>query len=170
MLNAIIYAYPDRDGSPGNLLAHANRHLFAKRLEGTFVTAFLAMYDPADRTLTYARAGHNPPLLKDAGPGGRIVRLDSVGGVPLGIMDEVEFEDGKIQLRPGQTLVMYTDGIPESLSPQREMFGLAGIEQPLYQCSGEPACVVNSITTALKAHEAGLRPGDDQTIVAVRVD
>ena len=70
----------------------------------------------------------------------------------------------------GQTLVMYTDGIVEALNPQREMFGLEGIERALTKCSGEADCVINSITTALKEHEAGVRPGDDQTLVAIRFD
>ena len=50
------------------------------------------------------------------------------------------------------------------------MFGVKGIEEALEKCSGEPACVVNSINSALKVHEAGVRPGDDQTIVAIKVD
>ena len=65
---------------------------------------------------------------------------------------------------------MYTDGITEAMNSKREMFGLEGIERALHECSGEPACVVQSITTALRAHEAGVRPGDDQTIVAVKVE
>lgn len=170
MLNAIIYAYPrERKDGPGPVLEYANRHLFSKRLEGTFVTAFLAVYDPLDRSLVYANAGHNPPLIKDAGSGGPVKRLDQVGGIPLGVMDDGVFENGKIMLEPGQTLVMYTDGITEAMNPQREMFGTAGIEQALHLCSGEPDCVINSINTALRQHEAGVRPRDDQTIVAVKV-
>lgn len=171
MLNAILYAYPYREGDgPASVLAYANEHLYAKRLEGTFVTAFLAQYNPATRELTYARAGHTPPLLKNpASSDGSVARLDAVGGIPLGVLDNTAFENATITLQPGQTLVMYTDGITEAMSPRGEMFGVEGIERALEQCSGEPACVVNSLTTALREHEDGVRPADDQTIVAVKV-
>jgi sigma-B regulation protein RsbU (phosphoserine phosphatase) len=173
MLNAILYAYPhDRTGKdgPAQVLEYANCHLYSKRLEGTFVTAFLAVYDPTTRLLTYARAGHNPPLLKNAGSGGTVQRLDGVGGIPLGVTDDVKFDTGVVELKHGQTLVLYTDGITEAMNPYRDMFGVTGIELALELCSGEPACVVNSITTALRAHEAGARPRDDQTIVAIKVE
>ena len=170
MLNTLVYAYPRRGAGPGDVFAFANRHLYSKRLEGTFVTAFLGVYDPRDHKLYYARAGHNPPLVKNAGSGGAVTRLDSVGGIPLGIADEVKYEDSVVQLRPGQTIVMYTDGITEAMNPQREMFGVEGIERALQICSGEPACVVNSINTALRDHENGVRPNDDQTIVALKID
>jgi sigma-B regulation protein RsbU (phosphoserine phosphatase) len=170
MLNAILYAYPPSAQGPGDVLRFANRHLAAKRLEGMFVTAFLAGYHPPTRTLGYACAGHNPPLLKNPGSGGEVRRIDDVGGVPLGVLDDVEYQAGRLVMQPGQTLVMYTDGIVEAMNPQREMFGVEGIERALHACSGEPECVINSITTALREHEAGVRPADDQTIVAVKVE
>jgi sigma-B regulation protein RsbU (phosphoserine phosphatase) len=170
MLNAILYAYPSSAQGPGDVLRFANRHLAAKRLEGMFVTAFLAGYHPPTRTLGYACAGHNPPLLKNPGSGGEVRRIDDVGGVPLGVLDDVEYQTGRLVMQPGQTLVLYTDGIVEAMNPQREMFGVEGIERALHACSGEPDCVINSITTALREHEAGIRPADDQTIVAVKMD
>lgn len=170
MLNTLVYAYPRRGAGPGAVFEFANHHLHSKRLDGMFTTAFLAVLNPKDRTLVYARAGHNPPLLKNPGAGGAVAVLDAVGGVPLGILDDVKFEDGVMQLQPGQTLVLYTDGITEALNPQGEMFGVEGIARALEQCTGEPECVINSVTTALRAHEAGMRPRDDQTIVALKID
>jgi len=170
MLNSILYAYPHDDHGAGAVLRYANRHLHSKQMEGTFVTAFLGSLDVESHTFTYANAGHPPPLLKNPGPGGSVTRLNAVGGIPLGILNDVQFEDGTVQLRPGQTLVLYTDGINEAMNPQGEMFGIAGIERALEECTGEPSCVVQSITTALKEHQAGQRPSDDQTIVAVKIE
>jgi phosphoserine phosphatase RsbU/P len=170
ILNTLLYAYPRSGQGPGALFEFANQHLFSKRIDGTFVTAFFAALNPKDHTLVYARAGHNPPLIKNAGAGGSVIRVDDVGGLPLGIVDDATYDMGTRNLNPGQTLVLYTDGITEAMNPQREMFGVEGIERALHECSGEPACVVNSIMTALRAHEAGARPGDDQTIVALKVE
>ena len=65
--------------------------------------------------------------------------------------------------------MLYTDGITESTNAKDEMFGIEGIERALEQCTGEPDCVVGSINEALRAHEGGLKPSDDQTIVAMKV-
>ncbi|MEE8154765.1 MAG: PP2C family protein-serine/threonine phosphatase, partial [Phycisphaerales bacterium] len=170
MLHAILHAYPHRPDSAAEVLDHANRHLASKQIESSFVTAFFALYDPPTRRLTYARAGHNPPLLKNPGSGGSVDRLEAVGGVPLGVLDETTYEEAQIELQPGQTLVLYTDGITEARSPDGAMFGVGGIERALIDCTGDPDCVVQSITDPLRDHEAGVRPNDDQTIVAIRVE
>ncbi|MCA9296985.1 MAG: SpoIIE family protein phosphatase, partial [Phycisphaerales bacterium] len=140
MLHAILHAYPHMPGGPGEVLTHVNTHLARKQLESSFVTAFLAIYDPPTRTLTYARAGHPPPMLKDPGPGGTVRRLDAVGGVPLGILNDARFEDASVTLEPGQAVVMYTDGITEGMNHDHRMFGVAGVERALTNCSGEPDC------------------------------
>lgn len=167
MLNSILYAYPTLPEGPAELLTFANRHLCAKRIEENFVTAFMAFYDPETRILSYARAGHPPALLKS--PNAPLRQLDEGGGLPLGVIEDTTYEEHSITLKPLQTLVLYTDGIAESINIEEKMFGIPGIEQSLVDCSGEPDCVVGSIMNALRQHEGGVRPNDDQTIVAIQV-
>ncbi len=168
MLHAILHAYPHEARGPAEMLVHANEHLSSKRIESSFVTAFLGVYDPMTRTLTYARAGHDPPLVRLAGRNGDVRKLDAVGGVPLGVLHPVTYEEATVELSPGQTLLLYTDGITEARSPDGAMFGLERVEGGLASCDGEPSAVVRSITGLLARHAAGVRPGDDQTIVAIR--
>jgi sigma-B regulation protein RsbU (phosphoserine phosphatase) len=153
------------------VLEHANHHLFTKRIEHRFVTALFAIYDPETRRLRYARAGHNPPVwMRPATAGGwDMAHLDRVGGVPLGILEEVSYEEATITLDPGQTILFYTDGITEAVSPEGRMFGITGIENSLTECTGEPDCAIDHITSTLKHHEKNVRPTDDQTIVVMRV-
>jgi sigma-B regulation protein RsbU (phosphoserine phosphatase) len=171
MMRAIFDAYPREPEGPAEVLEHANRHLFAKRIEDRFVTALFAIYDPETRRMTYARAGHNPPvwMRPGRGAGWDMARLDAVGGVPLGIADDVSYEESSITLDPGQTLVLYTDGITEALSPQGKMFGVKGIQHSLTECTGDPQCAIEHITTTLKHHEKNIRPTDDQTLVVMKV-
>ena len=129
MVHAILHTYPRFPDRPGEVLAYLNHHLMQKQLDGAFITALLAFYNPADRSLTYARAGHPPALVKPAGVGGRLRSLDDVGHVPLGILEDAAYEDSRVTLHPGETLVLYTDGITEALGPDRQMFGVEGIEQ-----------------------------------------
>ncbi|MCZ6836862.1 MAG: PP2C family protein-serine/threonine phosphatase [Planctomycetota bacterium] len=174
MLNAILYAAPDDLEGPGEVLAFANRHLVDKGFDGTFVTAILTHYCPGTRKLVYARAGHPPLVHMTPAPQGNgeppiLTRLEEVGGVPLGVLRDVIYEDATVQLKPGDSVVFYTDGITEALSPQGKMFDVKGIEQSLTECTGEPDCVISHITNSLKEHEAGVRPSDDQTIVVMKI-
>ncbi len=167
MLNAILYAYPTPPERPSELLNYANKHLCDKRVEHSFVTALMAIYDPPTRRFMFSRAGHPPAIIKT--PGSPLVHLDRGGGLPLGVLEDVVYNDEEVTLEPGQTVVLYTDGISESISPGREMFGIQGIDAALEGCTGEPDCVIKSITQAMRTHEAGEQPGDDQTIVAMKV-
>ncbi len=180
MLHAILHCYVPSEGhgqlgghgahgaiDPAALLEFANDRLLAAGLEGNFVTAFVGILDPATGILRYSNAGHNPPRLKD-GMSGKIVALDDAATVPLGIMDDLEARCGEVQLRPGDTLVLYTDGITETFSPDKELFDVKGLDAALVQCSGQPDCVVESIHKALFEHRGSATRDDDQTIVAVR--
>ncbi len=170
MLHAILHAYPSMPKGPAEVLEHTNRQLCAKRIESSCVTAFFAIYDPKSRELRYASAGHNPPLVKSPGSGGAVVRLDEVGSVPLGVMEETIYEEATVTLGKGQSLVLYTDGIVEASCPGGDMFGVAGLELALTACTGEPQCVIGSIADALRCHEADVKPSDDQTLVILRLD
>ncbi|MCC6581052.1 MAG: SpoIIE family protein phosphatase [Phycisphaeraceae bacterium] len=167
MVHAILHTYPRCPSGPGEMLEHVNRHLCAKRIESSFVTALLAFFDPRLRTLTYARAGHPPAILKH--PDGDVRRLDDVGSYPLGIDDDARYEQQTVDLRRGQTLVFYTDGITESCDPHGRMFGVEGVEQAARQCDGDPGCTVSTIFQSLRNHEHGARPADDQTLLAMQV-
>ena len=83
---------------------------------------------------------------------------------------DVIYETDTLQLHPGQSLVFYSDGITEALSPAGKMFGVAGIERSLIECTGEPDCAIQHITESMRKHEAGVRPNDDQTIVVMKLE
>ncbi len=169
MFHAILHTYPTCPAGPGVLLEHANRHLCAKRIQQSFVTALMVFYEPGTRRLTYARAGHPPALLKSFPQTAPGVLLDAVGEIPLGIDPRIKYHDGEVVLQPGQTLMLYTDGITEARTAQGQMFGIEGIEQSLSTCTGEADCAVNHIVSALRRHQMGVRPQDDQTVVAIKV-
>lgn len=171
MVESMLASYPITPDTTGQVFEYLNQHLCAKRIFSTFVTAFTALYDPDTRTLTYSRAGHPPPLLRKPSSNGQVdvVELDAVGGLPLGIMPEETYADATIQLEPGQTLTMYTDGITETRSPDGTFFGTEGIINAMRACSGEADCAVDTVMQHVRQHEAGTKPQDDQTMVVMRV-
>ena len=98
-----------------------NRYACANSLGGLrFTTAFFGELDLASRTLRYIRAGHNPPVLRQAA--GALERLD-VGGLPLGIMASARFEQGSVTLYSGDLLVVFTDGVTEAENERQEEYG-----------------------------------------------
>jgi serine phosphatase RsbU (regulator of sigma subunit) len=169
MLHSILSTFPTDPEHPGDVLEYANRHLADKQIESAFVTAFLGFYNPNRHTLQYARAGHPPALVFDSNSHA-VFQLDDVGNVPLGIIDHVQFEFAEYQLKPGQTVILYTDGITEAKNPAGEMFGVEGIQASLADCSGAPDCAINHIKSSLVEFEAGVRPKDDQALLVFRRD
>ena len=81
------------------------------------------MLDPAAGTLTYSRAGHNPPRLARAGDG-TVASLDRAGGLPLGILGDQAYDQATVSLAAGDLLLLYTDGITEAMPGRgdRELF------------------------------------------------
>ncbi len=177
MLHAILHSLvstPDaRDAtSPDGVMRYANARLLEAGLEGSFVTAFFAIYDPATRVMRYARAGHNPPLLKrpaGSGHGPTSTFLDAGGGPPLGLFEDYEVACEQIQLAAGDTLILYTDGITEAFNSSREMFGPARLMEAVGACPCAPDAIVDAVHKALFEYTGGSRTrADDQTLVVIR--
>jgi sigma-B regulation protein RsbU (phosphoserine phosphatase) len=103
------------------LVLRLNRYACAHSLDGRrFTTAVLAEYEPATRRLSYVNAGHNAPILRRAN--GDMEKLD-IGGLPLGIDSAAEYESSTKDLRPGDAMIFFTDGVVEAFNESGEEFG-----------------------------------------------
>jgi phosphoserine phosphatase RsbU/P len=132
-----------------------------------FVTAFYGLLDTRNRVLIFSNAGHNPPVLFRSG--GKIEYLEE-GGVALGVLAAAEYEDRPIALRPGDVLVLYTDGISEAESPSGELFGQRRIEQVVAAHTDLDARGIMETLIRAARDWAGERgPQDDLTLVVLRV-
>ncbi|MFE1028008.1 PP2C family protein-serine/threonine phosphatase [Streptomyces sp. NPDC058818] len=109
-LRTALRAYAVDGGSPGRLLTRL--HTFLHHLQpDLFATAVIARFHPDDPTMTWAAAGHPPPVLRT--PDGRVQTLDAKPGAMLGIPLEQEIADHTVRLAPGSALALYTDGLVE---------------------------------------------------------
>jgi sigma-B regulation protein RsbU (phosphoserine phosphatase) len=164
--HSIAHSYPGHPTPPGELLDHVNRRL--ARLytsdSGTFVTAFYGIFDPRRRTLTYASAGHNPPRLKRC-RGARVDVLDGVGGLPLGLFDDIRFEQASVELEPGDQVVLYTDGITEANAPDGQMFGVDRLDEAIGTCQESADGLIASILDSLSRFTGDQPPSDDRTLL-----
>lgn len=149
------------------LAANMNRYACTNSQGGLrFTTAFLAEYDAARRTLDYINAGHNNPILRRSS--GQIERLD-VGGLPYGIMPEVQYQSAQIALAPGDWLIIFTDGLVEAENARQEEFGearlLAAIET--YK-SAEPAEMLKRLMADVDLFVGNTPQHDDVTCMLLK--
>jgi serine phosphatase RsbU (regulator of sigma subunit) len=104
---------------PERALQAANRRILDETHTDMFVTVFYGVLDPQLGRLFYCNAGHNPPFLLS----GEETRSLSLTGLPLGILDSAEWEQGVAHLAPGDSLVLYTDGVLDAQGPDGDSYG-----------------------------------------------
>ena len=156
------------DPSLSAAVARINRTVCQNVPSSKYVTFFLAGLDPATGELDYVNAGHNPPLL--VREDGTVEKL-SDGGLVLGMFENIVYDAGRVEMRKGDTLVIYSDGVTETWDPDGEEYGeeslLALVVRERRLAAEE---LQNSILRAIEGFEAGARATDDRTIVVLKRD
>jgi len=107
---------------PVSSIREANRHIFNDSKSCMFVTLFYAVLDYKKKSLVFVNAGHNPPVY--FGASATRVTLLNAEGVALGVLDEIPLKSVEIQLRPGDVVVLYTDGVTEAMNENDEEYGV----------------------------------------------
>jgi phosphoserine phosphatase RsbU/P len=165
-LQAAVRAFSEGAAAPGEVCARVNRLLCGHMVSGRFVTACYLRLDCRRHLITCANAGHNPPLLVRAS--GDVVRL-ATGGTVLGVFPDLTYEQHEIEIRRGDRLVLYTDGITEATAPDGEEYGEERLAAAITERAGFGA---PALTAALFEHVLAFADGtlhDDATIVSVVV-
>ena len=151
--------------SPGKLLELLNRQLYASTQPEKYATLFLAHYEAAGNKLTYANGGHLPPVVLCAD--GNIKRLDR-GGTVVGLMDDMHYMQGSVELAQGDLLIAYSDGVSE---PENE-FGEFGEERLLDVVRSNRhlplAAISDQVLQTLHAWIGAQEQPDDITLVMAR--
>jgi serine phosphatase RsbU (regulator of sigma subunit)/pSer/pThr/pTyr-binding forkhead associated (FHA) protein len=143
-----------------------NRYLADNTPANRFVTLFYAELDPVTGSLSFINAGHNPPII--AHEGGTLEQL-AAGGLPLGIVPDFDYREGRTQLRPGDVLVAYSDGVTESQNPAGEEFGTVRLQEVIAQNIHRSAAGIrDKIEAALSSFAQGTPAGDDITLLIVK--
>lgn len=160
--------YPD----PIDALVRVNEDVDRELGRVSFVTAFVAIYDPAAKSLSCVRAGHNPPLLYHPRRPDRCLRL-SPNGMGLGIVGQALFEPSlrreEVPLLDGDVLLLYTDGLTEAADAQGEQYGIERTIQVLESTYGRaPGLVLAELSRSLDAFAKTAVSEDDVTAVCVR--
>lgn len=152
------------------LMTRVNRFVYEETRAEHFVTLLLARYNPGNRQLVFANAGHPSGLVLDARGELRAELLSSA--VPLGILEHVDYPVREpLQLAPGDLVVLLTDGILEAESPSEEAFGIERVlEVVRRERSRSSREILESLHRALREHLENREPADDLTAVIVKVE
>ncbi len=155
-------AYAHLGLSPARILTALNRFA-AHQIGGEFATNLVAIYDPADRVLSYSSAGHLPALLRRAETG-EVVRLSDTSGLMLGPFDDATFADHAVPVAPGDVLIMYTDGLVEHYDENLNV-GIAHLQNVIEAWPPEALMDCESLAQAVapESHD------DDLCLLIVRV-
>src|SRR5918994_1845206 len=132
-------------GSPGEILEQVNDALFPDIPPNMFVTCLAALLDSRTGRLQYANAGHDPPYIRHAAG---VSKLRATG-MPLGLMPNMSYEQKEITLQPGENILLYSDGLLEAHSPQREMFGFPRMQGHV-SAHPEGASLIDSLLAELE--------------------
>lgn len=151
------------------LAARMNRFLHRSTGSNAYATFFYAQIDERSRQLRYVNAGHNPPCLLRCSADQSIEELPA-GGTVIGLFPQSSYEEGVVDLRPGDVLIAFTDGVTEALNPREEEFGDERLKNLLRQSAHLAVSEMASmIARALKNWIDDAAQYDDLTFILVKV-
>jgi len=164
--SGVIRTRAGRKYPPGQMLELVNKTLFQRPIEGQYVAVTYAVYDPKNKTIALSNSGLPYPLLVRAGQPSFV----DVGGIPLGLFPDSQYEETSLQLQTGDVLVFYSDGVVEMRNDSGEEFGLKRLAEAVCSsCEKPPEEIVKSVSAALAEFIGRVRPQDDRTMIVIRM-
>lgn len=167
MVKTLIRAIAKQHRTPQQILAALNPELCRDNDAAMFVTLFLALYDLDSRKFTYSFGGHNPPL--HLSRDGSVSWLQGESGMALGIFDDAAFSAQTVSLQPGDSVLLYTDGVSEAMDTDNNAFGEERLSTLLDGNPGSDAQqLVETVIAAVTGFVRGAEQSDDITLLALR--
>lgn len=152
--------------SPKICLERSNRLLFQSTSPEKFATVFYAILDSEKNILSSSNAGQDHPFLFSTGT--KIQRLNA-GGIPLGMLGDFTYEEESTPLEPGDTLIIYSDGVTEAMNKNGELFGEERLAAILADSHHDtPELIIDRMLSAIKEYAGPTPQSDDVTIVVVK--
>ena len=164
-VQSAVRAFADGHVRPHALMDQVNRAVVRSAAAGKFVTVFYAELDHARGVLTYVNGGHNHPRLRRAN--GDIESLGT-GGLPLGLFEGMPYEQAEVGFGPGDSLLIYSDGISEAMDSFMQEYEEDRLEALWRECgAGSPAASITRIMDDVIAFRGSAAQSDDMTTVVI---
>jgi phosphoserine phosphatase RsbU/P len=151
---------------PAAVMTRANRTLLETSQDEIFVTALYARLDPRTRTMMISNAGHLPPMIRHT-IDGDVTRVEGATSLALGVLGEAVFEQEEVRLLPGDTVLLYTDGVTEAENVTQEQYGFDRLERALSGGPSDADSLLRRVLTDVRTHVGDAPQYDDLTVVAL---
>ncbi len=152
--------------NPAEVLERTNQLIYGDSSSDLFVTVFYAIWNRRLETLTFANGGHNPPVLIRHDGSTSLLEAD---GIALGVLDRVSIAQRKVRLQPGDSIVLYTDGVTEAMNEDYDEFGMERLCLAASSArSGQAGDILAAVTSAIEDHVGGTPQFDDITLVILK--
>ncbi|MEP7354585.1 MAG: SpoIIE family protein phosphatase [Acidobacteriota bacterium] len=156
---------PRRKG-PALLMKSLNETLLERKVDAQYATLLVAFWHPDDRKLHMANAGAFPPMIFRQG---EIIKVE-IEGVPIGLLEDRDYEEREIMLEPGDVVLMHSDGVEDQLNADEQDFGAARVAALLKKHAAEsPKAIADAIIAAIDDFRGTTPLSDDQSVLVMRV-
>ncbi len=152
---------------PKALMSRINRILSERSHQGMFVSLIFMLLNTATGELTISNGGHLPPLWYRKRED-RCIAINGATGIPLGIFAQAEFQQERIQLQPGDHILLYTDGVTEARNPRGKMFSAKRLAEIADQHWPHPQQLIETVIGQIKRYCRNAQQHDDITLLAVK--
>ena len=161
--HSILRMLSEQEEAPARIVTELNREACRNNASGTFVTLFLGVLDLSTGRLRYCNAGHDRPVLV----GDSVEELPALANVPVGVFDDVTYQEQEAMVAPGSLLFLYTDGVTESMDAGRRQFGRERLLAALAACPRKPEALIRAVGADIRAFAGEAEQSDDLTMLAV---
>ena len=152
--------------SPLEIMNRVNAQLAKENQASLFVTMILGIVDTATGRMVYGQGGHNPPILV---PAQGKPTYEPAGGMPLGVFEDAKFGERELQLKPGETLLVYTDGVTEAMNEAKDLFGEDRLEKAVTGVASlSPEKIAERVIEQVEGFVLEAERSDDITLLAIQ--
>lgn len=169
MTSGMIYREIESNSTPRLILQEINRPMYLKTSRQVFTALSFGVIDISSKRLLFSNAGQMNPLLKR---GSDVITLKVSGPhLPLGVIKDIEYQELSEQLQSGDILLFYTDGIPEAMNKNRELFGFERLEQFVHDVNTTSTAkeITDQLLEAVQTYSGTALQHDDMTVVVAKV-
>lgn len=157
------------ESDPARVLKWMNRAVIESGQDDIFVTLIYAVLDAQKRQLVIANAGHMPAVVRRLDEQ-VVLSLDKVSGLPLGVLPDPEYASETFDLEPGDSVLLFTDGLVEAMDPAQRMYGMERLTRVMSRGPSDAISVLDRVVRDLQRHVAEAAQFDDTTIVCLGLD
>jgi sigma-B regulation protein RsbU (phosphoserine phosphatase) len=166
LVGGIIRSTATVEPMPSEMLTAINVSLNERRIEARYVSVVYAIWDDEPRTMHLANSGQPRPIYCHRGR----TQIVEATGLPLGLLEDTEYDEVTIHAHPGDVFVLFSDGIIDAQNTKDELFGRTRLEEVVTKNHERSADeIVQAIFDAVKKHSKGVAPFDDETVVVMKV-